>query len=72
MNPQVAHSRFVAGAECTYCRTPDRMVIDLDAEGVLLARRCIACGKEETMHAGEESKPAAVNPDVLIRTRQLD
>ena len=48
------------------------MVIDLDAEGVLLARRCIACGKEETMHAGEESKPAAVDPDVLIRTRQLD
>lgn len=72
MNSQVARSRFVAGAECTYCHTRDRMVIDVDADGVLLARRCVACGKEETMHPGEEGKPAAVEPDALIRTRQLD
>ena len=47
-------------------------MIDLDAQGVLLARRCIACGKEETMQAGEAGKPASVDPVVPIRTRQLD
>lgn len=47
-------------------------MIDLDTEGVLLARRCIACGKEETMQAGEEVKPAHVEPLLPIRTRQLD
>ena len=72
MSPPVARTRFVAGAECTYCHTADRMMIDLDAQGVLLARRCIACGKEETMQAGEAGKPASVDPVVPIRTRQLD
>lgn len=72
MNPRVARTRFVAGAECTYCHTPDRMMIDLDAEGVLLARRCLACGKEEAMGEGQEDKPAPAEPLAPIRTRQLD
>lgn len=72
MSSPVARTRFVAGAECTYCHTPDRMMIDLDAEGVLLARRCLACGKEEAMGAEKEDKPAPGDPLVSIRTRQLD
>lgn len=72
MSQPVARTRFVAGAECTYCHMPDRMMIDLDAEGVLLARRCLACGREEAMGAGEEDKPAPAELIVPIRTRQLD
>jgi hypothetical protein len=48
------------------------MMIDLDAEGVLLARRCVACGKEEMMPEGSEGEPVPVEPVVPIRTRQLD
>jgi len=72
MSSPVARTRFVAGAECTYCHTPDRMMIDLDAEGALLARRCLACGKEEAMGAEKEGKPVPGDPLVSIRTRQLD
>lgn len=47
-------------------------MIDLDPEGVVLARRCLACGHEEVMQINEEDQQPLVGTYQPIRTRQLD
>lgn len=72
MTAEVSRSRFVAGAECTYCHVVDRMMVDLDDEGRLLARRCLACGKEEKMLAVTASGTPGPEPVNVIKTRQVE
>jgi len=41
--------RFIAGAECPYCRQVDRMVIEFDAEHRIMTRQCLSCGRADQL-----------------------
>ena len=72
MKDRSIKSRFVAGAECTYCQVVDRLVIDLDLEGRVLRRRCLACGKEEEMSLDVVIGEPQERSPTVIRTRQVE
>jgi uncharacterized metal-binding protein (TIGR02443 family) len=64
----MTYRRFIAGAECPYCREIDCVVVEFDEQHRIMTRQCLGCGRMDEL---PESTTLAESPDADEAVRPI-